>query len=320
MADQREEGVRDASWERKVLEKLAFEALAEQKRRRRWGIFFKLLTFAYVGAIIWLFSGWGEADEAVDAGQGYAALVSVEGIIDAGSEAAADQVIAALQGAYDDRGVKGVIVRINSPGGSPVQAGMINDEIGRLRATRPELPIVAVVEDICASGGYYVAAATDRIFVDKASLVGSIGVLMDGFGFTGAMDKFGVERRLLSAGTNKGFLDPFSPQQESHLEHARALLADIHGQFIGVVRKGRGERLKETPELFSGLVWTGARSIELGLADGYGTVASVARDVFQVEDVRDFTPKRNFAERFAQRFGADMAESLAAVFGRVSLR
>ena len=197
---------------------------------------------------------------------------------------------------------------------------MINDEIVRLRGLHPGVPVYAVVEDICASGGYYVAAAADRIFVDKASIVGSIGVLMDGFGFTGLMDKLGVERRLLTAGDNKGFLDPFSPQQPRQLEHAQTMLKDIHAQFIDTVRKGRGARLKETPEMFSGLMWTGAKSVELGLADGFGTVESVARDVVKAEDIRDYTQKPNFAERFAERFGTDMAQSLMNSLAKTSLR
>jgi protease-4 len=310
----------DENWERRVLERLALETLAEQKRRRRWGIFFKLLGFAYLGFVIYLFGDWGSPAEGLKDRQGYAAMVSVEGVIEAGGDASAAQVIDALQGAFADTAVRGVVLRVNSPGGSPVQAGMINDEILRLRASRPDLRVVAVVEDVCASGGYYVAAAADEIYVDKASLVGSIGVLMDSFGFVGTMEKLGVERRLLSSGEGKGFLDPFSPQRADQLAHARGLLGDIHRQFIEIVRKGRGDRLKEEPELFSGLVWTGERSIELGLADGFGTVESVARDLFQTEDVRDFTLKRNLAERFAQRFGADIAESMMGVMTRFSLR
>lgn len=311
---------RDENWERKVLERLALETLAEQRRRRRWGIFFKLVGFAYFGVVLYLMGDWGvSGDRHVD-GKGYTALVSVEGVIDAGNEASAEQVIASLQEVFDDPAARGLVLRVNSPGGSPVQAGMINDEIARLRAQRPELKVAAVVEDVCASGGYYVAVAADDIYVDKASLIGSIGVLMDSFGFVGAMDKLGVERRLLSAGDSKGFLDPFSPQRLDHLAHARGLLGDIHQQFIGIVRKGRGARLKEVPEMFSGLVWTGERSIELGLADGYGTVASVARDVFKAEEVRDFTQRRNFAERFADRLGAGVAESTMAALARVSLR
>ncbi len=311
---------RETNWERGVLERLALETVAEQRRRRRWGIFFKLLGFAYLSFIIYMLGDWSEPAERLADGKGYTALVSINGVIDAGGEASAEQIIPALQGAFADQAVRGVVLRVNSPGGSPVQAGMINDEIARLRAKRPDLPVAAVVEDMCASGGYYVAVAADRIYVDKASLVGSIGVLMDSFGFVGTMEKLGIERRLLAAGTSKGFLDPFSPQREGDVAHARTLLADIHQQFIEVVRKGRGDRLREVPELFSGLVWTGARSIELGLADDFGTVESVARDVFKAEEVRDFTQKRNFAERFAQRFGADMAESAIDALTRIGLR
>ena len=308
------------NWERRLIERLALESLTEQRRRRRWGIFFKLLGFAYFGFLIYALGDWGLGGERVGDGPGYTALVSIDGVIDANGDASAEQLIPALQSAFADQAVRGLVLRINSPGGSPVQAGMINDEIARLRAQRPDLPVAAVVEDVCASGGYYIAVAADRIYVNKASLVGSIGVLMDSFGFVGAMEKLGVERRLLAAGAAKGFLDPFSPQQAEHVAHARVLLDDIHEQFVAVVRKGRGERLSETPEIFSGLVWTGRRSIELGLADDFGTVESVARDVFQAETLRDFTPRRGLAERFAQRFGADMAHSAVSALTRLGLR
>lgn len=223
-----------------------------------------------------------------------------------------------MRSAFEDKGTAGVILRINSPGGSPVQSGIINDEIRRLRSKYPDIPLYVVVEDVCASGGYYVAAAADKIFVDKASLVGSIGVLMDGFGFTGTMDKLGVERRLLTAGENKGFLDPFSPQDPKQKLMAQTMLGEIHKQFIDVVKKGRGQRLKETPDMFSGLVWTGARSIELGLADDFGTVSSVARDVIKAEKVMDYTQKENIAERFAKRFGADMVQGAVKALGQAS--
>jgi protease-4 len=250
----------------------------------------------------------------------HTALVEMQGVIQAKGDANADDVISALQAAFDDKGAAGVILRINSPGGSPVQAGIINDEIGRLRAKHSDKPLYVVIEDICASGGYYVAAAGDKIYVDKASIVGSIGVLMDGFGFTGSMDKLGVERRLLTAGQNKGFLDPFSPQNERHKEHAQGMLNDIHQQFIDVVRKGRGTRLKETPDMFSGLMWTGSKSIELGLADGYGTVDTVARDILKAEEIRDYTVKPNFAEKFARQFGAQAAAGLGDVLTRFNVR
>ena len=308
----------ETNWERKVIEKIALEGIAEQRRHRRWGIFFKLLGFAYLTALLAFAIEWGEPDLAD--GKKTTALVDLTGVIQAKGDANAENVISALQAAFKSKHTAGVVLRINSPGGSPVQAGMINDEIRRLRAAHPEVPLYAVIEDVCASGGYYIAAAADRIYVDKASIVGSIGVLMDGFGFTGTMDKLGVERRLLTAGQNKGFLDPFSPQNGEHKAHAQGMLDDIHRQFIDVVRKGRGKRLKETPDMFSGLMWTGAKSIELGLADGYGTLESVARDVLKAEDIRDYTVKSNFAEKFAKRFGAEVADGLAAAMTRISLR
>jgi len=307
------------NWERQVIEKIALEGISEQRRGRRWGIFFKLLGFAYVTVLLVLVVDWGDSADLAD-GKKTTALIDLTGVIQAKGDANAENVISALQAAFKAKHTAGVVLRINSPGGSPVQAGMINDEIRRLRAKHPEVPLYAVVEDVCASGGYYIAASADRIYVDKASIVGSIGVLMDGFGFTGTMDKLGVERRLLTAGQNKGFLDPFSPQNAEHKTHAQAMLDDIHRQFIDVVRKGRGKRLKETPDMFSGLMWTGAKSIELGLADGYGTLESVARDVLKAEDIRDYTVKSNFAEKFAKRFGANMAEGAASVLGSVTLR
>lgn len=310
----------DPSWERRIVERLALEALAEQRRRRRWGIFFKLLGFAYLTVLILLLGDWGDAAERLGEGRKHTALVQINGVIKASGETSAEKVVQALQAAFRDRGTQGVILRINSPGGSPVQSGIINDEIRRLRAKHPDIPLYAVVEDVCASGGYYVAAAADRIYVDKASILGSIGVLMDGFGFTGAMEKLGIERRLLTAGENKGFLDPFSPQEERHRQHAQLLLDDIHRQFIEVVRKGRGKRLKESPELFSGLMWTGLKSIELGLADELGNVEFVAREVIKAEDIRDFTLRVTLSERFARQFGADLAEGFLAALGRFGFR
>lgn len=310
----------ETSWEKNVLEKLAMETLAEQKRRRRWGIFFRLLGFAYFGIVLWMIAFPPTDKESFAPGESYTALISIDGAISSETEASAERTLRALQNAYKNQSIKGIVLRINSPGGSPVQAGIINDEIYRLRATRPDLPIVTVVEDICASGGYYIAAATDKIYVDKASLVGSIGVIMNGFGFVDSLEKLGVERRLLTAGENKGFLDPFSPQDEEQVAFAKTMLENIHEQFIAVVRKGRGERLKETPEIFSGLIWTGEQSIELGLADEFGSVDSVARDVFKAEKVRDFTQKRSFAERFAQQFGSDVAEGVKSSLHRVPMQ
>ena len=309
----------DPAWERKLIEKLALDALTEQRRRRRWGIFFRLLGFAYLTLLIFMAVDWGGSEHLGD-GSKHTALVELNGVIREKGDANAEDILTSLQAAFEDKGTAGVILRINSPGGSPVQAGIINDEIRRLRAKHPGKPLYAVVEDVCASGGYYVAVASDKIFVDKASIVGSIGVLMDGFGFTGTMDKLGVERRLLTAGENKGFLDPFSPQDAKHKAHAQQMLGEIHQQFVDVVRQGRGKRLKETPDMFSGLMWTGAKSVELGLADGLGNVDSVARDVIKAEDVRDYTVKPNFAEKFAKRIGAEVAEGAVGVLGRFSLR
>ena len=311
---------RDPVWERRIIEKLALESLAEQKRRRRWGIFFKILGFAYLTFLIVALGDWGDTAEKLGDGKRHTALIQLNGVIKSTGEASAEKITEALQAAFKDRGTQGVVLRINSPGGSPVQSGIINDEIRRLRTKHPEIPLYAVVEDVCASGGYYVAAAADKIFVDKASIVGSIGVLMDGFGFTGTMDKLGVERRLLTAGENKGFLDPFSPQDAQHREHAQILLDDIHKQFIDVVRKGRGKRLKESPELFTGLMWTGAKSIELGLADELGSIEYVAREVIKAEDIRDYTMRASLTERFARQFGTDVAEGIMNAVGKIGIR
>jgi protease-4 len=311
-------GAAGERWEREVLERLVRSALDEQRRARHWGIFFKILTFVYLFALLFIALGWLGGAEAPLPGR-HTALVSLEGVIAADADANAERINQGLQDAFEDTNTAGVILRINSPGGSPVQAGQINQEIQRLRGLHPKVPLYVVVEDICASGGYYVAVASERIYVDPASIVGSIGVLIDGFGFTGTMDKLGVERRLLTAGDNKGFLDPFSPFNERERQYAQDMIGEIHRQFIDVVRKGRGERLKETPETFSGLIWTGEKSVELGLADAVGSVDYVAREVIKAERVVDFTPAQSLVERFAQRVGAAMARSLVHSAG-VQLR
>lgn len=298
-----------SNWERDVITKLAGEALAEQRRGRRWGIAFKILTFAYLFILLFVAIGWIGQSEVMQPGE-HTGVVEVSGVISAGSAANADDVVAGLQEAFEADGVKAVVLRINSPGGSPVQAAAINDEILRLRTLHPDIPVYAVVEDICASGGYYVAVAADRIYVARASIVGSIGVLMNGFGFTGTMEKLGIERRLLTAGENKGFMDPFSPVSADQLKYARAMLGEIHSQFIQAVRTGRGDRLKEDGNTFSGLVWTGEKSIELGLTDALGTVASVARDVVKAEKIVNYSRRENIAERLVRRFGATLGESL----------
>ncbi|MEW6414388.1 MAG: S49 family peptidase [Pseudomonadota bacterium] len=307
------------NWEREVLEKLALAAVQEQRRARHWSILFKSLGFLYLFIVLFLAAGWFRSD-GVAIPKAHTALVDLQGVI-ASDQVSADAIIASLQSAFEDKKTRGVILRINSPGGSPVHAGQIYDEIKRLRAKYPNIPLYAVVDDICASGGYYVAAGADKIFVDKASIVGSIGVLMDGFGFTKTMEKLGVERRLLTAGENKGFLDPFSPVDPKQQAYAKQMLEEIHGQFIAVVREGRGKHLKETPETFSGLVWSGQKSIELGLADAYGTVESVARDVIKAEDIVDYTQQDSLIDRLAGRLGAGAAKALAP-FGQpgVSLR
>ena len=302
----------NGNWEHQVIEKLALAAVTEQRRARRWGIFFKLLTFAYLTFLLIVLFDW-RGDSRGLGGTKHTALVDITGVIESRGEASADRVNSALQSAFKDRNTQGVVLRINSPGGSPVQSGLIYDEIRRLRSLYPSMPMYAVIEDIGASGAYYIAAAADRIYVDKASIVGSIGVLMDGWGFTGTMEKLGVERRVLTAGENKDFMDPFQPVDLEQRKHAQALLNEVHRQFIDVVKKGRGNRLKDAPELFSGLVWTGERSVELGLSDGLGSLDWVAREVIKAEDIVDYTQKPNVAERFARRFGATVADAVTRV-------
>lgn len=310
------------NWERGVLEKLAMSALQEQRRARHWNIFFRTLTFGFLFVVLFISMGWFDKKETSLTSGKHTALIDMQGVIASDSAASADNLIPSLQDAFKDSGTQAVILRINSPGGSPVQAGQINDEIRRLRAKYPAIPLYVVVDDICASGGYYVAVAADKIFVDKASLIGSIGVRMDGFGFTGVMEKVGVERRLVTAGANKGFLDPFSPVSPAQQEFAKQMLAEIHQQFISVVKQGRGARLKETPDTFSGLVWNGQKGVEMGLADGLGSVESVARDVVKNENIVDFTVKEGFADRLAKRFGAGVASAFSgfSTMSGVSLR
>jgi protease IV len=307
----------EGNWEREVMEKLAFAALREQRSSRRWGIFFKLLGFAYLGFLLMIAFDW-TGDDRLSSGK-HTAMVDLTGVIEAKGDASADQITEALQAAFKDKNTQGVILRINSPGGSPVQAGIIYDEIRRLRGLYPDIPMYAVVEDICASGGYYIAAAADKIYVDKASIIGSIGVIMDGWGFTGTMEKLGVERRLLVSGENKAFLDPFSPVNAKQKQYAQTMLDDIHRQFINVVKKGRGKRLKDNPDLFSGLLWTGEKSVELGLSDGIGSVDYVAREVIKAEDIVDYTQKDNIAERVAKRFGAAMGGAIVKLVAQTQL-
>ncbi len=296
----------DASWERKTLERLAFAALEEQRAARRWKVRIRLLWLALLAVLLWMV--YREMPDSASVSTPHTALIEIRGEIAADTEASSQFLLGSLRSAFEDKGAKAVVLLINSPGGSPVQAGIINDEIHRLKKLHGK-PVYAVVEETCASAAYYIAAAADRIYVDKASIVGSIGVLMDGFGFTGLMDKVGVERRLLTAGANKGFLDPFSPQNATHRAYAQEMLNEIHAQFIAVVRTGRGDRLKETPELFSGLAWSGQKAIQLGLADDFGSLDQVAREVVKAEDIIDYTQHENVASRLAKRFGAGVGES-----------
>ncbi|CAG9198812.1 Peptidase S49 [Paraburkholderia tropica] len=294
-------------WERDALERIAMAAIVEQRAARRWRIFFRFAFLAVFLLIAWALLDFSGAR--VEGTGKHTALVSLDGEISSDTAANADDINSALDSAFDDDGTAGVILHIDSPGGSPVQAGIINDEIHRLRAKYPAIPLYVVVGDMCASGGYYVAAAADKIYVNKASIVGSIGVLMDGFGFTGLMDKLGVERRLRTSGENKGFYDPFSPDTPKMDAHAQEMLDQIHQQFIDAVKAGRGTRLKDSPDIFSGLFWTGQKSVELGLADGYGDTDYVAREVIKAPDVVDYTVKQSISDRVAKRFGASVGSS-----------
>ena len=300
----------DPDWQRRLIEELARDALVERRRARRSRTIFRSIAVVLLLLAVGVAMGWfGGSD--ISSGGRHTALIEINGVIESRGEVDADTVNDALRQAFKDKQTAAVVMRINSPGGSPVQAGIISDEIRRLRKLYPAVPLYAVVEEMCASGGYYLAATADRIFVDKASLVGSIGVVMEGFGFTGLMDKAGVERRLMTAGRNKGFLDSFSPLSPEHRNHAQSMLNEIHQQFIKVVRDGRSARLKESPDLFSGLFWTGERSVELGLADEMGSLDTVARDVVKAEEIVDFTRRENLAERIAKRVGASVGAVLS---------
>lgn len=322
-------------WERDILNRLAFANLNEQRRARAWGIFFKVLIFLYFLPFVVFFVGntdWNDVinlpeqtkeEGEVDSDGKYTALVELEGVIATDTEASADQLITSLRAAFKDKNTKGIIIRANSPGGSPVQAGYINDEIKRLRKKYPEIPLYAVVTDICASGCYYIVAAADKIYADKASLIGSIGVIAtNGFGFVGALEKLGIERRLYKAGDSKAFLDPFSPEKPEDVAHIEKILSNIHEQFITTVKLGRGERLKsaENPQIFSGLIWTGEQSIELGLVDDFGSSSYVAREVVKAEKIKNFTTKPNYLDRFAERLGSAMANVLSRQLNESALQ
>ncbi len=306
------------NWEKDTINELLFASVKEQRRTRRWNLAFRFFIVLYLISIFvaFEFDGKNTAAEL----NTHTALIEVSGVIAAGNEASADNIVTALRKAFKNDKAAGIILRINSPGGSPVQAGYINDEIVRLRAKYPDKPLHAVIVDICASGGYYIAAAAENIYADKASLVGSIGVIMNGFGFTEAMNKVGVERRLLTAGEHKGFLDPFSPINQEEVVHTKKMLADIHKQFIDVVKNGRGDRLADDEKLFSGYIWSGEKSLELGLVDALGSSSYVAREVIGEEKLVDYTIRPSFADRFAERLGASMGASVVRVLGLESMQ
>lgn len=309
-----EEG-EDKSW--KLLEKTLLAGVQEQRRSRRWGIFFKLLTFVYLLIALVLFTPLMDIEKSATRGSSYTALIEVTGVIADKESASADNIVGGLRAAFEDPKVRGIVLRINSPGGSPVQSGYVYDEIGRLRALHPAIKVYAVISDLGASGAYYIASAADQIYADKASLVGSIGVTAAGYGFVGTMEKLGVERRTYTSGEHKSFLDPFQPEKPDEIKFWQGVLDTTHQQFINSVKKGRGDRLKdkEHPELFSGLVWSGEQALPLGLIDGLGSASSVARDVIGEKELVDFTIQESAFDRFSKKLGASVAEQLAMWMG-----
>jgi protease-4 len=306
-----------AGWERELLNKVVMASVIENRRSRRWGIFFKLLTFAYLFLLLAMLIWSDEWDMSQAALKEHTALVEVSGLIAPETKASADKIVTGLRKAFEDKKTKGVILRMNTPGGSPVQSRYINEEILRLKEKYPEIPVYAVVVDMCASGGYYIAAAADKIYADQGSIVGSIGVLMNGFGFVQAMDSLGIERRLLTAGEHKALMDPFSPLREEDMTHVQGILDQLHGQFIEKVKEGRGDRLKLEyyPEVFSGLFWSGEQAKQMGLIDDFGNSSYVAREVIGVEDIVDFTPEQDVWERLAERLGTGATEAVARLMG-----
>ena len=303
----------DAKFEQDLVNRIAREFLQEQRRSRRWGIFFKLLLGLYLFVFLVIFAAGSLHLSSLGLGK-HTSLVDIDGVIAADADASADNIVTGLRAAFKDSETAGVIIRINSPGGSPVQAGYVNDEINRLRKKHPGIPVYAVVTDLCASGGYYIASAADRIYADKASIVGSIGVIMSGFGYVNAMDKLGIERRVYTAGQDKAFMDSFSPVKEEEVAHVKTLLEDIHQQFIKVVKKGRGKRLKDNDKLFSGLIWTGEQALDLGLVDGLGSASYVAREIIGAKNIVDYTYRRPYLDRFADRLGAALGKNIFSYF------
>lgn len=315
-------GQRKDGWERETIEKLVFASLTEQRRARRWGIFFKLLLFVYLLIVLWLamYPKFKADFDIGTAGKGHTAVIDVVGVIAEDKTANAEVITKGLRDAVKDKNTKGIILHINSPGGSPVQADYVYHAIRQLKKEHPDLPIISVVSDICASGGYYIASAADKIYVNQASIIGSIGVIMNGFGFVDAMQKLGVERRLLTAGAHKAMLDPFSPVKAEEVQHMQKLLDEVHDQFIDAVRTGRGDRLKENDDMFSGQVWTGKDGVELGLADAFGSDRFVAKTVIGAEKMVNFTRHERLLERLADKLGTSFGKAISAVFRQATLQ
>lgn len=307
-------------WEKEVIEKIALAAVTEQRRARRWGVFFKGLLFFYLFSLL-LIGLYPRFEKGLsDSSKSHTAVIDISGMIAENQDASASAIIEGLRNAVEDKGTKGIILHLNTPGGTPVQAAYVYDEIRRTKEKNPELPIYAVVSDICASGCYYIAAAADEIYVSQASIIGSIGVLMESFGFVDMMDKLGVERRLLIAGSHKAILDPFSPANVEEMKHMQTLLDQVHQQFIEAVRQGRGDRLKETQDMFSGLVWTGADSLKLGLADGLGNDDYVAREIIGEKNLVNFTYQERLFDRLAGKLGASFGQAIGSYLHSWSLR
>ncbi|QFY42941.1 S49 family peptidase [Candidatus Methylospira mobilis] len=308
-----------SNWERAVLEKLVFAAVGEQRRARYWGIFFKSLFAVYLGVSLWLIAGPFDRESA-SGGNKHTAVIDVTGVIAGDTESSADNIIAGLRDAADSKNVKGIILHLNTPGGSPVQAGYVYDEIRRVKKEKPDLPILAVVSDMCASGGYYIAAAADKIYVHPSSVVGSIGVIMNGFGFVDTIKMLGAERRLITGGAHKALLDPFGPVDAVEKERIQQLVDQIHLQFIDAVKQGRGNRLKETPDMFSGMVWAGSEAIALGLADDVGDIRHVAKDIIGAEDRVNYTPQEQLLDRLSHQLGSSFGHSISGFLESVKFQ
>ncbi len=317
---QKTDVTQESGWEREVIEKLALAAITEQTRARRWGVFFKSLVFCYLTIVLGItLYPVLKKDMGIDSKE-HTAVIDVTGPIAEDKDANAASIIESLRNAVKDKQTKGIILHSNSPGGSPVQSAYVYEEIRAIKKQHPDLPIYAVVSDICASGCYYIASATDKIFVNPSSLIGSIGVLMDGFGFVDVMQKLGVERRLLTAGAHKAMLDPFSPPKTDETKYMQGLLDQVHQQFISAVKAGRGDRLIESPDMFSGLVWTGEAGVKIGIADAFGTEDYVAKDIIGAENRVDFTKQSRFLDKIAGKLGASFGHALGALLQSPNLR